>query len=165
MRSKDFEKSMRELSMSIGDFIHYWGFRRIHGALWAQLFVSSTPLSVTELARRLDVSKALVSPALTELAKYGLIREVPAPDDRSVLFEAVGEAGEVVRKILKSREVPMLEKINQRFQKVDAHKAKPNDTRDDRLLELKLMIGSASAFLSLFVEQDEILELPLKAQG
>ena len=64
---------LRALSESVGDFIRYWGFRRIHGEIWTQVFLSKTSLSGAELTQRLEVSKSLVSPALSELEEYGLI--------------------------------------------------------------------------------------------
>ena len=124
MQSKEFEKALRAVSLSVGDFIRYWGFRRIHGAIWTQLYVSSTPLSGTELARRLKVSKALVSPALSELEKHKLIRQSEAPNDKTILYEACDDVNAVIKHVLKTREKPLLSEIDRRFQSMNEFKKK-----------------------------------------
>ncbi len=114
-------RSWRKLSASVGDFIRYWGFRRIHGEIWTQLFLSAEGLSGTQLARRLDVSKALVSPALSELETHGLIRlEKVAGRDR--IYTANEDVFSVVRKVLLSREVKMLEEAQKHFRDLVRHR-------------------------------------------
>ena len=86
MKSKVKAPSVQKLSLSIGNFIRYWGFRRIHGAIWTQVFLSKTPLSCTDLTERLGLSKALISPALEELCHYHLIQVVASPNDKTKLY-------------------------------------------------------------------------------
>jgi two-component system phosphate regulon sensor histidine kinase PhoR len=43
---------LHSLSEQIGDFIQYWGFKKIHGMIWTHLYLSSTPLSAHELIQK-----------------------------------------------------------------------------------------------------------------
>ena len=86
-RATTSQKNLQKLSLSIGNFIRYWGFRRIHGAIWTQLYLSKTPLSCTDLTSRLGLSKALISPALDELCKFKLIFEAPAPNEKTKIYQ------------------------------------------------------------------------------
>ena len=42
-----------ELAEFVGEFIQYWGFKRIHGKIWAHLFLSEVPLDATTLVSSL----------------------------------------------------------------------------------------------------------------
>lgn len=159
MADHEFDKQLRALSLSIGDFIRYWGFRRIHGALWAQLFLSREPLSGTELARRLKVSKALVSPALGELEAHKLIRQSKAPNDKTILYEAVSDVNSVIKHVLKTRERPLLAEVDRRFESVSRSKKKPETLSTERLDELQAMIRAANLMLELMLGEDDLMNL------
>ena len=105
-------KSLENLSLSIGNFIRYWGFRRIHGAIWTQLYLSDTPLTAAELTRRLKVSKALVSPAMTELEKWQLVRVLKTDNAKSKFYVANEDINAVIQHVLKIREQKMIAKIS-----------------------------------------------------
>lgn len=110
-QAKHLEPSMNAMASAVGDFIRYWGFRRIHGQIWTWLYLSQTPLSGADLVRRLKVSKALVNPALHELVNYQLIHIVPeASDDKTQKFAAQPRVMEVIRNILKEREAQLIAK-------------------------------------------------------
>lgn len=159
MKSKASAKALKGLSLSIGEFIRYWGFRRIHGSIWAQLYLSPSPLSGTELSQRLEVSKALVSPALSELVDWQLIREVKSGDEKTRLFEAEPDVNTVIRHVLETREKKLLAKISKYQRDMEAAGAIPEvDTA--RLDSLGQMIGSAELMLTLLLAQKDVLDLP-----
>src|SRR5262245_22326676 len=64
---------------AIGEFIEYWGFKRIQGRVWTYLALSAEPRSQQDLAKGLNVSKALMSSTVAELERLGLVGPV---DDR-----------------------------------------------------------------------------------
>ena len=99
---------LRGIANSVGDFIRYWGFRRIHGQLWTQIFLSRVPLSGSDLARMLKVSKSLVSPALSELMEYGLIWGTGV-DRKTKRYSAYPDVHRVICNILKTREASLIE--------------------------------------------------------
>lgn len=162
MKSKDQQKRLKNLALSVGEFIRYWGFRRIHGAIWTQLYLSPAPLSGTELAARLGVSKALVSPALAELGKWKLIREVDSGDKKTRLYEAEPDVNTVIRHVLQIREKKMLAEVEKHFREVNA--AANGQLNPARLENLGQMIEGANLMLGLLLGQEEVLDLPRKLQ-
>lgn len=100
-----------ELAERIGEFIQYWGFKRIHGKIWAHLYLSEVPLDATTLVKRLRVSKALVSFSIHDLLEYNVIREVARGRGRTVLFEANPDLTGIILNVLKLRERKMMTRI------------------------------------------------------
>ncbi|MGZ3690685.1 MAG: GbsR/MarR family transcriptional regulator [Pseudobdellovibrio sp.] len=160
MKSPESNLQLRNLSLSIGQFIRYWGFRRIHGAIWAQLYLSKMPLSCTQLAGRLGLSKSLISPALEELCGYRLIQEVVSLDDKTKLYSASENINEVIQHVLKTRESKMLKQITQNFERLKKSKAASKDLDTARLNSLEEMIYSANTMLEILLQQDDVLQLP-----
>ncbi|MEY4615053.1 MAG: hypothetical protein RJB66_13 [Pseudomonadota bacterium] len=158
-------KNLQKLSLSVGNFIRYWGFRRIHGAIWTQLYLSNEPLSCTDLTARLGLSKALISPALEELCEYRLIREAPAPNEKTKLYEAVSNINEVIHDILKTRESKMLKQIASDFSSFHQVEAKSEIFNQKRVNELQEMIGSANLMLELMLAQEDLMKLPVEIEN
>ena len=79
---------LEDLAHQIGEFMEYWGFKKVHGQIWCHLFLSSTPLDASELMSRLGISKALVSISLKELLKYEVIRESGKSDRGTRCYQA-----------------------------------------------------------------------------
>lgn len=148
---------LRKLSLSVGDFIRYWGFRRIHGAIWTQLYLSKSPLSCTDLTRNLGVSKALVSPALEELCQHKLIFEGPSPNGKTKLYQAAADTSEVIRQVLKSRESVILKQIAKDFAQLNQAKLEVEHFDSSRLQLLGEMIAGAELMLDLFLSQENLL--------
>lgn len=90
-----------------GDFIEYWGFKSIHGRIWAYLAISTKPLSQRELADALEMSKGSISVAVNELIEYGLVRLSSA--HRHAPCEAVMDVWPVIVGVLRTREWILLE--------------------------------------------------------
>ena len=164
MSSKDQSRKLRELSLSVGDFIRYWGFRRVHGAVWAQLWLSPEPLSCTDLAARLELSKALISPALGELLAFGLIFETEAPDEKVKLYAADPDVNSVIKHVLKTREKLLLEKVRKDFVSVEKENRDTAFVESGRLRQLDFMIRAARSMLDLMLDEEELLELPEKME-
>ncbi len=149
---------LRALSESVGDFIRYWGFRRIHGQIWTQVFLSKTSLSGAELTQRLGVSKALISPALSELESYGLI--VMSEDGKKTKrYSAVPDVIPVIKKILKEREAKIIATAQEEFEAVRKLHNKKGDQdsilENQRLEELGQMISLAQFALNFIVAQSD----------
>lgn len=160
MRSKPAAKSFRDLSLSIGDFIRYWGFRRVHGAIWTQLYLSERPLSGADLTRRLKLSKALISPALSELEEWGLIKPADSPDEKSKLYYAVEDVEQVIKHVLKIREQKLLTQIESRLRRLRESDMEELELNFGRLDQLDKMIKSAQLMLDLMLDNDPLIDLP-----
>jgi DNA-binding transcriptional regulator GbsR (MarR family) len=153
-------KGLQRLALSVGDFIRYWGFRRIHGAIWTQLYLSKTPLSCTDLTNRLGLSKALISPALEELCSYKLIHEAPAPNEKTKVYEAAENISEVIQHVLKKREAKMLKQITKEFSAFIQDESVVGHWSDERVKSLGDMIVSANMMLEIMLSHENVMDLP-----
>lgn len=161
-KTKKTETHLQKLSLSIGNFIRYWGFRRIHGAIWTQLYLSKTPLSCTDLTQNLGLSKALISPALDELCRYKLIHETPSPNDKTKLYQATDNINEVIRHVLKTREAKILKEISHDFNLFNKTESQSENINQERVQSLNEMIHSANLMLEIILAQNDFLNLPLE---
>ena len=92
----------------VGEFIDYWGFKAVHGRIWALLALSRRPLSQTQIATILELSRAGVSQSIDELQGYGLVRRVS--DKRNAPYEAVVDVWPIIADVLRAREWILIEK-------------------------------------------------------
>lgn len=120
---------------NIGSFIEYWGFRKIHGKIWAKIYLSKRPLSTPEIVHELGVSKALVSGALNELLEHKLIEKVGQVKYGGITYIACPNPAEVVLNIVRNRELILFEKIQDDLVYL-------NDMNSDHLRELNLNTDS-----------------------
>jgi len=106
----------KELSEKIGDFIQYWGFRKIEGTIWAHIFLSPTPLCATDLVNRLQISKGLVSLAINRLSEFDVIlKSEDKKEGKRVYFVANTQIAEVIETVLIKREQKMLSNLKSSF--------------------------------------------------
>lgn len=90
-----------------GAFIEYWGFKGILGRVWALLALRASPMPQTEIANLLGVSRSLVSGAVAELQRRGLVRAVG--EHRNAPYEAVVDVWPTIAEVLRSREWMLIE--------------------------------------------------------
>ncbi len=153
-------KHLRALSLSVGQFIRYWGFRRVHGAIWTQLYLSPRPLSGTELAERLKLSKALVSPALAELEKWQLIQAVKSPNEKVKLYAAEEDVTEVIHKVLRMRERKIIDEVAKNLEAVQDTASAGELVSTERVEKLAEMVEAAQLMLTLMLDRDDLVGLP-----
>ena len=103
---------LAELSHRLGELIHNWGFKRIHGRIWTRLFLSTRPLDAADLIQQLDISKALVSISIRELLDLKAVEEVGRSARGTNLYRANGNLNEIYLQLLRRREQPMLEQTS-----------------------------------------------------
>lgn len=93
---------------AVGEFIAWWGFKAIHGRIWALLALSRAPLAQADIARLLGVSRPLVSSAVHELEERGLVRAIG--DARTAPWTAVMDVWPVIADVLRQREWILIER-------------------------------------------------------
>lgn len=141
---------IKELTKLVGHFIQYWGFKKIHGQIWAYIFLSKQPIDSTTLYKRLGVSKALVSLAIKDLIDYKVIRVAGPGARRKILLEANPDQIGVILDVLKSRERLMLARIKEACDAVHNSTSSFHediDLNSERLEELTEMVETAQGFL------------------
>ncbi len=99
---------LTELSQRLGDLIHNWGFKRIHGRIWTRLFLSTRPLDAADLIQQLDISKALVSISIRELLELKAVEEVGRSARGTNLYRANDDLNAIYLELLRQRERKMI---------------------------------------------------------
>lgn len=110
-----------ELAETIGDFIQYWGFKSIHGRVWALVYLSDKPISTPQIVETLCVSKGLVSLAINELLEFNLIQEEEKGNYGAQTYSAAEDVAKVVRSVLRERELKILSDVESKISALKAH--------------------------------------------
>lgn len=157
-RSDGPPAELLRLSEEIGRFIHYWGFKQVHGRIWTQLYLSEEALDAAELMSRLGISKALVSMSLAELVEHDVVVESSKGPRGTLLYKANPDVVDVILKVVRRREKEMLAHAREAIDSVDAL---PAETRERWKLSSE-RLGSLSEFVQ---SAQEVLGLALQLRS
>lgn len=148
-RPQQPEAELDSLAELVGEFMEYWGFKRIHGRMWTLLFVASTPLDAGELIQRLAISKALASMTLKDLLAYQVVLPAGRSPRGTELFRANTDTMGVILNVLRQREQVLLSKITEAFEALEKSRDSRTDPRisPERLQELGSLISNARSIL------------------
>ena len=141
---------VNRLAETVGDFIQYWGFKKIHGMIWTHLFLSPTPLTASDLISKLKISKALVSLTIKDLVLYEVVFESHEPgNNKNKIYIANPNPYEAILRVLQTREKPMLTRIQTEFDflKRELAKSETKTIEHDRVKKMGGMIKGASLAL------------------
>jgi DNA-binding transcriptional regulator GbsR (MarR family) len=146
---------LEELASEVGDFICYWGFKKIHGRLWTHVYLSKTPLDAGQLMQRLKVSKALISLSLNDLLKYDVILENGKSARGTQTYVANPDVLDVILNVLRRRERKMLAKAetsHRMLTSLNLEKLQRANLHSERIEGMGRMIGQAQNALSSLLE-------------
>jgi DNA-binding transcriptional regulator GbsR (MarR family) len=147
---------VRELADQIGDFIQYWGFKKVHGRIWVHLLLSEKPLDAGELMRRLGISKALVSMSLTDLLKYEVVEASGKSEKGTHVYSINPDIPKVLQNVLRAREKKMMSRIVSAFKllkEVPATSQRAHGIDREKLLFLGMLVQQGSKALDSFLHQ------------
>ena len=80
-----------------------WGINRSVARVHALLMASDGPISLDEIAERLQISKGNASMSLRELRTFGVVRQVEVPGDRRDFYVTEPDVWTMFFRILKER--------------------------------------------------------------
>lgn len=146
---------LEELAGEVGDFICYWGFKKIHGRLWTHVYLSKTPLDAGQLMQRLKVSKALISLSLNDLLKYDVILENGKSERGTQTYVANPDVLDVILNVLRRRERKMLAQAETSYRmltSLNVEKLQRADLHRERIDSLGRMIDQAQNALNSLLE-------------
>ncbi len=152
--NKDNLEHVNTLADEIGGFIEYWGFKSIHGKVWTHLYLSPDPLDASELMARLKISKSLASITINDLLKYEVILlKGKGPKDTQV-YTINNDIRSVVLKVLRDRELQMMNRLNVCFGRLQTEQFVEKDNRfcTERLQNLGAIITQASQTLQAIID-------------
>jgi DNA-binding transcriptional regulator GbsR (MarR family) len=143
MVRKKSSQEIDELGNLIGEFIQYWGFKKIHGRIWFTIFTSPRPLDAQDLMVRLRISKALASISLKDLLIHEVLIESNTSAAGTRTYVANPDIRGVIQKVLKQRERVMLQKIKNAFQDIkqlDEKQIQDLEIHEESLKEMDRLI-------------------------
>ena len=91
--SKALEQIKQQLINDMGQYFDSYGANDIMGRIFALLVFAAEPLSLTEIAKALQISKAAVSINIRTLKMSGLVEKVSSPGDRSDYYRLDADYG------------------------------------------------------------------------
>ena len=141
---------LQALAAEVGQFIHYWGFKKIHGRIWTHVFLANTPPDAATLMRKLNVSKALISLTLNDLLEFDVVRENGKSEKGTMTYTANPAVMNIIMEILRNREkklVTEVQKAHSALQEMESDSLKSNDVNVERLIVLGTMVNLAQSAL------------------
>ena len=120
----------------LGQLADYFGYNRVIGKMYGALLLSPAPMSLDDLMKHLDISKASVSMNMRTLENMGIAREVWVRGDRRKYYEAEPDFWKILTNVLGGRE---LREVNQALSVLEGsitnlHTAEPTMSADDKEL-------------------------------
>jgi DNA-binding transcriptional regulator GbsR (MarR family) len=94
----------QEFTEGLSQISRFWGFPKGMGAIFAVLYLSSTPLSLDEIVTQTGLTKGAVSTEVRALARLGLVHRSSKLADRKDYYEAETDFYKSIRAILKERQ-------------------------------------------------------------
>ncbi len=153
-----------ELSDRIGEFIRYWGFKKIHGQVWCYLYLSECPLDASQLIERLNVSKALMSKTISELLEYKVIIAI---DDcrKKRRYSSNPDILHVITSVLRQREKEIIGEVHKHFRAVESfsdEQFKEACISKTQVEKLGKMVQFSEFFLNALLRFESVNFIPFK---
>lgn len=109
----------RAVAEAIGRLMHFWGFKRPMGRVWAVLYLHPAPLTAPDLAQLLTMSAGAISMALAELEKWGAVHRSWMPGDRRDFFSAETDVWQLVQRVMRQRELLLIRDFTRALEQAD----------------------------------------------
>jgi DNA-binding transcriptional regulator GbsR (MarR family) len=154
IQNSDQSPELQTLAAEVGQFIHYWGFKKIHGRIWTHVFLANTPPDAATLMKQLNVSKALISLTLNDLLEFDVIREAGKSAKGTMTYIANPAVIDIIMDILRNREKKLLSEIQKaqnRLQEMNSDSLQSIDINVERLIILGTMVNLAQNALDAII--------------
>lgn len=110
-KKPDMPTEYHHVLKNVGAFIEYWGFKAVHGKIWAAIFLAKEPVDANFIIAQLQLSKAAISLGIKDLLKYNVIQEVEKSGPSTQKYVTNPDMVEVICNVLRLREKKMLQSI------------------------------------------------------
>ena len=106
MLPADYESGLVEI---FADLAELFGNPKSYGQIYGLLFASKAPMSMEDIAQRLDISQGSTSQGLRQLEAFGAVIKERHNGSRQALYTAKLEMKLLISGFLKERVIPRLE--------------------------------------------------------
>jgi len=169
---KTVEDIHNDIIHTIGERAEKFGFSRIAGQLQGLLFISPEPLSLDDMAGKLEVSKASVSTNIRLLERWRVVKRVYHKGARKNFYQFRGTIWEIETEIAKTIARDELERAKTQLAEcVDDLEAVEPDSEEERrqvdymrerIGELEEHVEAGEHLLELFLKKGEITPAVVK---
>jgi DNA-binding transcriptional regulator GbsR (MarR family) len=108
----DYESGLVDI---FADLAELFGNPKSYGQIYGLLFASEAPMSMEEIAQRLDISQGSTSQGLRQLEAFGAVTKERNNGSRQALYTAKLEMKLLISGFLKERVIPRLESTESRI--------------------------------------------------
>lgn len=132
------------------DLAELFGNPRSYGQIYGLLFAREEPMTMEEIARRLEISQGSISQGLRQLEAFGAVVKEKSNGSRQALYTAKLEMKLLISGFLKERVIPRLESTEARVEALRASlDSRPSAARQAGAKQSQLIPSSSnSAFRS-----------------
>ncbi len=152
--------SVKRFIKTVGQFIEYWGFMRLQGEIWALVFISRQPLTASEVAKLLEVSKASVSLAMKQLVEYEVLLPENETNQRNLPLIANEDLNQVITGVLKIRETQLLSQAIASFESISSGQKNGLELDEARLARIGELMNQAKDILEAMITMNELSRSP-----
>jgi HTH-type transcriptional regulator, glycine betaine synthesis regulator len=111
----DYESGLVEI---FADLAELFGNPKSYGEIYGLLFANEEPLTMEDIAQRLDISQGSTSQGLRQLESFGAIIKERNDGSRQALYTAKLEMKLLIAGFLKERVIPRLESTESRVKEL-----------------------------------------------
>ena len=158
---------LHEVGDAVGALMEFWGFKRLMGRIWTQLYLRGEPQTAAEICEQLEISSGAASMTLSDLERWGVIRRSRKAGDRREYFEAETDIWKMISRVLRERELLQIDRALDVFERAREQLAKAGAERG-RLSEMSDRIGRLAdlarlgrALVGSMVQQGKVDLAPL----
>ncbi|UCD58413.1 MAG: hypothetical protein JSV16_04670 [Candidatus Hydrogenedentota bacterium] len=166
---KTVEDVRNDFIDTLGEASERYGMTRLAGLLEGLLYLSREPLSLDDMAERLEVSKASVSTNVRVLERWKAVRKVFNRGDRKNYYELRGNLWEIETEIVTMVLKDELEQFANYLArwKSDLAEADEGDAEDRAFLEMRLeeideYLDAAKHILQLLTREGKVTPAVIK---
>lgn len=166
---KTMEDIQNDFIDTIGEISQYCGFTRVTGLLKGLLLLSREPISLDDMAERLEVSKASVSTNVAILERWKMVRRVFNRGDRKNYYQLRGDLWEIETEIATTLVKDELERFSDnlaRWKKdlAEAEGGKPEDRAflERRLNEIEEYLDAMKHLLRILTREGKVTPASIK---
>jgi HTH-type transcriptional regulator, glycine betaine synthesis regulator len=102
--ANNLDKAREDLVQELGRLSVFAGFNKAIGQIYGLLYLSRDPISLTEIADRLGMSKGNASLNIKTMERWGLIQPVNKKSDRKDYYQAETDFTKIIRDIINERD-------------------------------------------------------------
>ncbi len=151
-KKQELPTEYHQLLKSVGAFMEYWGFKAVHGKIWAVTFLSKDPVDANFIISQLQLSKAAISLGIKDLLHYDVIREVPKDGPSTQRYISNPDLMEVICNVLRQREKKMLQVVVQYSKALGEKSLDETPLCSQKTLQLRKMTEQAHVLLDSMLQ-------------